>query len=91
LFKHFYNKKLAMSPGQNFLLLELDWVSHLWFGFGKFPLKIPNFSIFSLQVKKSHHVGSKSTQVKDGLASYLLGVKSMLGSGWVRPISKKTL
>jgi len=32
-----------------FLLLVLGWVSHLWFRseFGKFTLKIPNFSIFS--------------------------------------------
>jgi len=32
----------------------LGWVSHLWFGsgFGKFPLKIPNFLIFTLRVKK---------------------------------------
>jgi len=29
------------------------WVSHLWFGFGKSPLKIPNFSIFSLRIKKN--------------------------------------
>jgi len=31
----------------NFLLLLSSQVSHLWFGFGKFPLKISNFSIFS--------------------------------------------
>jgi len=31
--------------------------------------------------KKSLRVGSKSTQVKGGLASYLLRVKSKLGSG----------
>jgi len=32
------------------------WVSHLWlfrFGHGKFPLKIPNFTIFPLWVKKN--------------------------------------
>jgi len=31
-----------------------DWAYHLWFGFGfgKFPLKITNFSIFSLRIKK---------------------------------------
>jgi len=28
------------------------WISHLWFGFGKFPLKTSNFLIFSLRVKK---------------------------------------
>jgi len=29
-----------------------DRISHLWFGFGKFLLKIPNFSIFFILVKK---------------------------------------
>jgi len=28
------------------------WVSHLWFGFGKFCQKVPSFPIFSLRVKK---------------------------------------
>jgi len=56
------------------------WVSHLWFEFefGKFPLKMSQFTIFSLQVR------SKSTWVKGGSASYLLRVKWKLGSGWVR-------
>jgi len=51
------------------------WVSYLWFGFGngKFHLKMSNFSIFSLWVKKYLWVGSKSTRVKGRLASYLLG------------------
>jgi len=33
---------------QNFLLLGSGWVTYLWFrfGFGKFPLKIPNYPIF---------------------------------------------
>jgi len=59
-----------------------DWVSYLWFefGFGKFPLKMSNFSIFCrLGPKKSLRVGSKSTWTKDGSASYLLRVKSILG------------
>jgi len=30
----------------------LTQVSHLWLGFGKFPLKIPNFQFFSLPVAK---------------------------------------
>jgi len=62
-------------------------VSHLWFGleFGKFPLKTSNFSNFSLRVKKKLlRVGSESTRVKAGSASYLLRVKSKLGSGRVR-------
>jgi len=33
--------------GSIFLLLRSGRVSHLWFEFGKFPLKITNFSIFS--------------------------------------------
>jgi len=30
----------------------LGRVSHLWFGFGNFPLKIQNFQFFALWVKK---------------------------------------
>jgi len=40
-------------------------------------LKIPNFSIFSSD-------GSGQGQKVPGSASYLLRVKSKLGSGWVR-------
>jgi len=51
---------LVMGLGQNLLTrvssgqFFVCWVSHLWFGceFGKFPLKMSNFSIFSLWVKK---------------------------------------
>jgi len=59
------DKILVMDSGQNFFTwVELGkffvaqvWsgrFSHLWlgFGFGKFPLKIPNTPIFSLQVRK---------------------------------------
>jgi len=59
-------------------------VSHLWFGFefGKFPLKMSNFSIFlPFGSKKSLQVGSESTRVGGGSASYLLWVKSKLRSG----------
>jgi len=54
------------------------WVSHIWLGFelGKFPLKIPNFLIFSLRMEKN-----SLGQVKDVSASYLLSVKHMIGSG----------
>jgi len=76
-------KKFWPTSGQ-FLLLRsgrvgLGWVSHLWFGvgFGKFPLKIPNFSIFSPLDKKNTSLG----WVKKYPASYLLGIKSMLGLG----------
>jgi len=60
------------------------WVSHLWFGleFGKFPLKMSNFSIFFPSGKKKLlRVGSESTWVRAGSASYLLQVKSKLGAG----------
>jgi len=66
----------------NFLLLGLGWVSHLWFGFGKFPQKIPNFPIFFLSDQKNcFGSDQKNTRVKDGLGSYLLRVKSMLVLG----------
>jgi len=79
-----------MGPGQNgsgqFFVARVGsgQVSHLWFGleFGKFPLKTSNFSIFfPSDQKKSLRVGSESTRVKAGSASYLLWVKSKLGSG----------
>jgi len=83
-----------MGLGQNFLtLIGSGWVSHLWFGFefGKFPLKMSNFSIFSpSDQKKSLRVGSESTRVKGGSSSYLLRVKSKLGSGQ-GPSLEKTL
>jgi len=86
-----------MGPGQNFLTrvgsgqffvarVRSGRVSHLWFGieFRKFPLKASNFSIFYPSgQKKSLQVGSESTRVKAGSASYLLRVKSKLGSGRV--------
>jgi len=64
----------------------LAQVSHLWFGFGKFPLKIPNFAIFSpIPVKKNlFGSGQKVPWAKDRSAFYLLWLKSMLRSG---PIS----
>jgi len=82
-------QKILPGSGRiNFLRLGSGWVSHLWFGFefGKFPLKKFKFSIFCPSgQKKSFRVGSESTQVRGGSASYLLRVKSKLGSG---PISK---
>jgi len=41
------------------------------------------FNFFPFGLKKFLRVGSKSTGVKGGTASYLLRVKSKLGSGWV--------
>jgi len=53
-----------MGLGQIFLTW-VGWVSHFWFefGFGKFPLKTSNFSIFSPSgEKKSLWVASKGTR-----------------------------
>jgi len=84
-----------MGPGQNFLTRvgsvfcgsgRVESAIFLWlaFEFGKFPLKMTNFSIlFPSDQKKSLWVGSESTRVEGGSASYLLRVKSKLGSGWV--------
>jgi len=72
------------SDGSRSKIFDPVRVSHLWFGFefGKFTLKMSNFSIFSLRVqKKSLRFGSESTRVEGGSASYLLWVKSKLGSG----------
>jgi len=56
-------------------------------GLENFPLKIPNFPIFSLGVKKLPWVGSKSIRAKDGLASYLLRAKVCSGRVGLGPIS----
>jgi len=66
------------DPGRvNFLWLWSGRVIHWLFGvdFGKFPLKMSNFSIFF----SSGSNKISSGQVKDGSASYLLRVKSKLG------------
>jgi len=66
--------ELVMGLGQKFLTRV---GSALWVW--KFPLKIPKFLLFGS--KKCHRVGSTGTQVKVGLDSYLLRVKSRLGLG----------
>jgi len=49
---------------------------------------MPNFSIFCPSgQKKSLRVGSESTLVGGGLASYLLQVKSKLGSGPITAVN----
>jgi len=82
-----------MGPGQKilnrvrlgrvrFLWLKSGQPFMAWVEFGKFSLKTSNFQFFSLRVKKKLlWVGSESTRVKAGSASYLLRVKSKLGSG----------
>jgi len=82
----------VMGPGQKFLTLGLvnflrlgsDQGSHLWFGFGKFPLKTSNFSSFSSLGQKISSGRVKKSRVKGVSASYLLQAKSNLGSGRVR-------
>jgi len=71
---HLYFQHLLKRVGSIFV----NRVSHIWFGsgLGKFPQKIPIFSIFFLRVKKI-----SSGRVKDRSASYLQRVKSKLGSG----------
>jgi len=77
---------LVMGPVQN-----LGWVRLFFcclgrarsatYGFGKFPLKISNFSFFCpLDQKNLIGLGQKNTQATDRLASYLLLIKSKLGS-----------
>jgi len=46
---------------------------------GKFSPK--KSQVFPFGSKKSHLVGSKNTQVKNGLAPYLLQIKNMVGPG----------
>jgi len=76
--------RVVVGPGQIFVTwVGSGGVSHLWFGygFGKFPQKITIFSNFCPSgQKKCHRVGSKSTLVRAGSATYLLRVKSMFGS-----------
>jgi len=74
-------EKLVMGPGQKFLtqvgsiFCGLGRVSHLWFGFefGKFPLKMSNFSFFSLRV------GRKVPGSKLGRPLIYCGSKVSLG------------
>jgi len=77
-------KSKECSDGSRSKIFDPGRVSNPWFefGFGKFPLKMSNFSIFfPLGQIKSLGVGSKSTRVKGRSASYLLLVKIKLGSG----------
>jgi len=59
-------------------LPSLVWVWYL----ENFPKNLRKISIFfPFGSKKSHQVRSISIRIKDGLASFLLQVKSVLGSG----------
>jgi len=82
-----------MGPGQKFLTRvgsDQFFVARVgsgqpfmvWVRIRKISPKTSNFSIFFHSgQKKSLRVGLESTRVKAGLASYLLRVKSKLGSG----------
>jgi len=82
--------QVVMGLGSKFF--DPGRVRHLWFGFEfeKLSLKMSNFSIFALRVKKNLF-GSESTWVGGGLASYLLRVKSKLGSGGLSRVSNLSL
>jgi len=74
---------LGSGQGQSLTQGQFCWC-HLWlgFGFGKFPLKIPIFSIFLASgQKKSLRVRSKSGGVKGRLTSHLQLVKSNACAG----------
>jgi len=81
-----------VRSGQFFVAWVGSAIIGLGLGLENCHLKTLKFSIFFPSGhKKSLQVGSKSTQVEDGLAFYLLWVKSMLGLGRVRsgPISMR--
>jgi len=63
----------AACLGQPFLVWVWVWKIS--------PKNLKFFNFFPFGSKKSHQVKSKSTQVKDWSAHYLLHVKSMLRSG----------
>jgi len=64
----------------------------VWVWVWKISPKYNKFFYFSpLVLQKSLRVGSKSTQVKDSSASYLLRVKSMLGPGRVMSCQGQSL
>jgi len=65
----------------NFMLLGSGQPSLFWVWVWKISPEF--FCFFPFGSKKSHWVGSKSTWVKDGSASCLLRIKSMLVSGRV--------
>jgi len=88
---------LVMGLGQNFLTqvrsgkyfvtqVGSDQVSHLWFGFGRFPLKISNISIFfPLDQKNSSDWVKKYPGHRQVSLLFSVGQKyTWVGSGRVR-------
>jgi len=85
---HLYYLGIDYSDGSgsgHFFVAQVRsvWVSHLWV-WKISPQNSIVFNFFPSDQNESHSVGSKNTRVNDGPATYLLRVKSMLGSG---PIS----
>jgi len=77
---HFLFQSSKPSP----LFFDPGRVSHLWFGFWKFPLKIPIFSVFSLPVKKISSGWVKKPGSKMGRPLFSAGQKDVwFGSSWV--------
>jgi len=73
-----------MGPGQKFLMrVGSGQPFMVWVWIWKIsPKNVKFFNFFALRVKKKHcWVRSESTRGGGGLASYLLRVKSKLGSG----------
>jgi len=78
---------IFVSEGSGQFLVAQVGSAVFGLGLENYPLKLQNFSIFfPLGQKKSLRIGSKRTQVKGGLASYLLGVKVCSGRVGSEPI-----
>jgi len=84
-----WNQRSALTvqsrDGLGSKIFDLGWVSHLWFGvdFGKFPLKMSNFSKFSVQIKKNIFGSSQKVLAsKAGWPLIYYGSKKSLA--WVR-------
>jgi len=86
-----YQLLLVMGPGQNFLIrIGPGRVNHLWFGleFGKFRLKMSNFSIFYPSGQKNlFGLGPKVHGSKVGRPLIYCGLKVSSGRVGSGPIS----
>jgi len=72
-------QKILTQVGSIFLARVGSAIYGLGLNLENFQLKCQILNFFPFGSKKSLHIGSKSTLVKGGSASYLLGVKSKLG------------
>jgi len=82
-----YNKKLfptLLNPCR-IIFCWSGQVYHLWV-WKIFLNKINPFNFLSCPVKKNLQVGSKNTRFKTRLAPFLLRVKNMIRSGWIKAI-----